>query len=126
MLDQALDPAEALRQAEDLASGKHAPGRLQATFDDGGDHPAEAVHLTARELVLRMAGQAGVDHAIDPRVLLEPPGDGQRVAAVAFHPQAQSLDAPMREVAVERAGDGADGILEEPEPLAKLGVGADD
>src|SRR3954464_8728460 len=73
VLDQALDAAEALGEREELAALEEAPRRGQATFENGGDHAAIAlVHLLRREQVLRMAGEARIDHALDLRMFFQP------------------------------------------------------
>src|SRR5258708_11220227 len=77
VLDETLDAAEALGEREELAALEEALGCSESTLDDGGDHAAIAlVHLLCREQVLRMAGKAGINHALDLRVLLEPSRKG--------------------------------------------------
>ena len=49
-------------------------------------HPAEAAHLTARQLVLGMRGQSRVHDAGDVVALGEEGRDGLRVAFVLAHP----------------------------------------
>src|SRR2546421_10606486 len=65
MLDQALDAAEALGEREELAALEEALRCSESALEDGGDHAAIAlVHLLRREQVLRMAGEARIDHAL--------------------------------------------------------------
>jgi hypothetical protein len=85
VLDQALHAAEALGQGEDAAALQNAPGAFEVAIEDGGDHAAEAAHLAFRQLVLRVARQARVDHLRDVLPGLQPAGDGETVLAVAFH-----------------------------------------
>src|SRR5437868_2983296 len=66
MLDQALDAAEALGEREELATLEEALRRAESAFEDSRHHAAVAlVHLLGGEQVLRMTGEAGVDHALD-------------------------------------------------------------
>src|SRR5579883_403983 len=60
MLDQALDAAETLGQGEDLDALEEAPRRRQIAGELDRHHAAEALHLAARERVLRMGGKPGV------------------------------------------------------------------
>src|SRR3970040_113827 len=97
MLDQALDAAEALGEREKLAALEEAARGGQAALQHGGHHPAVApAHLARRAQVLRMAGEAGIDDALDPRVLLQKLGDAHGVAAVALHAHSERLDASQR------------------------------
>ena len=41
-------------------------------------------------------------------------------AGMGLHPQVQGAQAAVDEEAVERAGDRADGVLDEPQPLVEL------
>ncbi len=54
------------------------------------------------ELVSRVAGQAGVEHALDPRLLLEERGDGAGVLAVALHADRKRLHPAQHQPRVER------------------------
>ena len=53
---------------------------------------------------LGVAGQAGVAHRLDQRVLLQPSAHLQRVALMLLHAHAQRLERPVDQVAVEGAG----------------------
>src|SRR4029077_6370838 len=71
MPDQAFDAAERFRERKDLGPPDEAPGNgCVAQLD--ADHPAEALHLTRRQVVLRMRTQSRIVDALDSGVLLEP------------------------------------------------------
>src|SRR5204863_35919 len=61
-----------------------ARGRKPAA-DPEIEHAAEAAHLTLRERVLRVRGEAGVGDPLDHRVLLEELRDAGGVLLVALH-----------------------------------------
>ena len=94
-------------------------GLLGAAGEEG-DHPAEVAHLTRGDLVARVAGKAGVEDALRRRVLRQEGRDRVRVLAVAVHADGQRLHPAEHEPAVERAGDGAERLLQE---LQALGDG---
>ena len=72
--------------------------------------------------VARVVGQLRVEHALDRRVADEQVDHGPGVGAVAVHAHGQRLQAPQHEVAVERRGHRARGVLGEAEPLGQLVV----
>ena len=121
MLDQALDAAQALGQREDLAALEEALGVRQRALEDRRHHAAEAVHLP---LAPARAADGSRGRDSSTRAIFgcfsSQCGDGQRVPAVALHAQRQRLQAAQRQEAVERAGDGADGVLQERQLLAQL------
>ncbi len=116
LLDQALDSTEALRQLPDLRATDQCDGLLLAR-DQERDHAAEVAHLRRGELVARMGRQTGVEHLLDARLALEVRGDSDRVLAVLLHADGERLQPAQDEPAVERAGDGAERLLEEREAL---------
>ena len=72
-----------------------------------------------------MAGvrrQARIEHLSHRRMAGEQLGDGAGVVAVALHAHRQRLDPAQHQVAVERAGHGAHGVLEEARALGDAGV----
>ena len=113
VLDQALHAAERFGQGKQVAAFQHAARFFESTLHLDADDAAEALHLAARQGVLRVALEAGVDHALDARVLLEPARQFQRVVAVRAHAQVQGLESAQGEKTVERPGDGADRVLQE-------------
>src|SRR5689334_6124392 len=103
MLDQALDAAEALCEGEEVAAFEETFRGAEPAFQHRGDHAAiTLVHLLRRKQMLRMAGEAWIDHALDLRVLVEPRRDMHGIAAVPLHAQRQRLDAAQGEEGVER------------------------
>jgi hypothetical protein len=65
--------------------------------------------------VTGVAGQSGVEHRLDRRVLGEEFGHGRGILTVPLHPHHQRLESAQREVGVERAWDGAGSVLQERE-----------
>ena len=64
-----------------------------------------------------MVGEAGVEDALDGRVLRQEGRDRARVLAVALHPDRQRLQAAEHEPAVEGPGHGPERLLQELQPL---------
>src|SRR6185312_12344976 len=113
MLDQALDPAQALGQREDLDPLEEAPRFGQAALELDRDHAAVAVHLAPGQLVLWMAGETRIVDAGHLRVARQMLGDRLRVDAMPLQPERQGLQAAQREEAVEGARDGAHRVVQE-------------
>ena len=86
------------------------------------DHPAEVGHLLRRRGVTGMVGELRVEHPLDGRVPHEQVDDGSGVAAMAVHPHGERLDAAQDEVAVERRGNRAGGVLHVAQSLGELVV----
>src|SRR5690348_10388142 len=121
VLDEALDPAEALGEREKLAPLQKSPGILERSLQLRAHDPAEsAPHLSFRELVLRMARKAGVVNAGDLRMGPEEAGDGERVGAVPLHAHGQSLDAAQDEKAIECARHVPEPVLQKFDPFGKI------
>ncbi len=127
MFDQAFDAAQGFGQRKQVAALQHAARFLQAALDLDADNAAEAVHLALGQRVLRVALEAGVDHAFDGRVLFQPLGKFQRVRAMGLHAQVQGFQAAHGEEGIERAGDGTDRVLQEGQAFGQfIGAGDDD
>ena len=77
------------------------------------DHSAEAGHLPARQIVLRMRRQADVEHVLVADLLDQPLRDLASVHVVLAHAEVQRLRAAQREPGVERTGDRAGGVVNE-------------
>ena len=116
VLDQALDAAEALGECPHLRAPDEVDGLLLG-LDEERDHAAEVAHLPGGELVARVAREAGVEDALDPRVRLEELDHGMRVLAVALHPHGEGLHPAQHEPRVERPRDRAERLLQEAEAL---------
>src|SRR5205814_9224286 len=79
MLNETLDPAEALGEREQAAALERAARRVQPPAQHRRDDAAEAArHLGPRERVLRVARQPRVIDALHLRLLLEELRDGER------------------------------------------------
>ena len=126
MLGEAFHAAEALRAHENPEPLEKAARIVEPASQRQGDHPPEAVHLPARQRVLRMVRQSRVVHARDLRMADEPLRDRQRVFAVTRHPQRQRLEPAQREEAVERSQYRAHGVVQKGELLFELGIVAGD
>src|SRR5581483_5950413 len=125
MLDQALDPTQALGEREEMAALEHAARIVERSLQYGSHYPAVAArHLPARERMLRMTLQPGVVHALDLGMACEKLRDGERIRAVPLHPQRQSLDAAQRQEGVEWARHGSQRVLQVSQPLCQGAVRA--
>ena len=88
---------------------------LRAQLD--GDHAAEAGHLPLGELVLRVRGQARIDHALVADLARRATRRCARpFASCCAHAEVQRLGAAQREPGVERARHRAGGVLDELQP----------
>ncbi len=120
MLNQAFHATQTFGQNEHLATGQKPRDLGQTAAHHRANHAAETAHLPPRQLVLGMAGQAGIDHPFDFWMPLQPGGDVQGVGTVPLHAQRQGFQAAQDHEAVERAGDRADGVLQVTQPLGQL------
>src|SRR5581483_2228218 len=109
-LDEALDAAERLREPEEVRRRGESL-RLLRRLGEERHHAAEVPHLARGDRVAGVARQAGVEDALDARVLLECSGDLRRVEAVLPHPHCERLDPAQDEPAVERAWYRAERLL---------------
>ena len=121
MLDQALDTAEALGQDPHLRAGDEVDGLLLG-LDEERDHAAEVAHLARCDRVSGVVREPRVEHVGHARVILEERDHGAGVLAVLTHPDGERLEATQHEPGIERAGDGAERLLQEPEPFRDRGV----
>ncbi len=110
-LDEALEPAEALGQGEDLDRLQKLARLVAPAPDVERDHAREAEHLPLGELVLRVGRETGVEDLLDERVGREELGDGHGALGVLLHADGQRADAAGHQVAVERARDDSCGTL---------------
>ncbi len=73
MLDQALHAAQAFGQREHFARLEKTPRTVNVRVQIDRDNAAEtAMHLVARQCMLRMRFQPRIVHLADLRLLLEP------------------------------------------------------
>ena len=107
VLGQAFDAAKRCGGNDHLEAGAHAAShRRELAFDEERQHAAEAVrHLAPGDGMARMRGEARIEHALDPRMLLEmrarsparcskPAGSAQRAVSHAAHQQPSIRAAP--------------------------------
>jgi hypothetical protein len=80
-----LDSAEAPGASEEAQAVVHGACTGIPAADRERDHPSRAAHLPAHDLEVWMALEPGVEHALDPIVLLEEPGHLGRSTTVRFH-----------------------------------------
>src|ERR1044071_6532484 len=92
MLDETLDGAETLGKSKQADALEEALGAGEIAVEFGGDHAAEGAHLAPRDVVLRMALEAGIKDAADIPAPFEPFGDGNTVLRMPLHPQRQGLE----------------------------------
>ena len=92
MLGEAFDAAQALRANKDAATFEQAARVVESAFQDQRHHAAEAVHLPARERMLRMIGQTRVMHVRDFGMRDQPTRDRERILAVPRHTQVQRFE----------------------------------
>ena len=125
-LDQRLDPAERLGQDEEPGALGHPVGFL-GRRDLERDHAAEPAHLPRGDVVAGMRRQAreedGLRHL---RMVVQEGRHGGRALAVGAHAHGQRLQAPQRQVAIHRTGDGARPIRQESQRLDPFRVARDD
>src|SRR5713101_7953202 len=78
-----------------------------------------------------MSRQSRIEDLLDARMALEKARDRMGVLTVLAHPNSKRLDAAQNEPAVQRAGNRAEGLLQEQQSLrdrriARRGEAADD
>jgi hypothetical protein len=115
-------PPRLSASANRSAALEEATRAVEVGVELDGQHAAEARRLPQRQLVLRVARQAGIEHPPHLRVGLEHARYLEGVVAVALHAHRQRLEPAQREEAVEGTGDAAHRVLQEAEPLAQGGV----
>src|SRR5512145_2511944 len=86
VVEDRVDPAEARCPPAKLERVHEALPRLPASCQLEGEHSAVAGELAPRELVLRVAVEAGVQDRGDLRMALEEARDGERVLARPLEP----------------------------------------
>jgi len=95
-LDGAFDAAQAGGADDDLHGVAEAVS-CGGVGDFEGQHCPEAGHLRGGDAVSGVAGKAGVAHAADGRVVIEPAGEFAGVALAAVQPQGKSAQAAQRQ-----------------------------
>src|SRR5690242_8874178 len=121
LLDEALHPAQGGGDEGDRARVHHPGGRVQVARDLEGHHPAEAPHLLAGDLMLGVAGQAGVMHPRDARMAGEKLGHRLGVGVLPLHAQGEGLEAAHQQVGREGIDHRAGDALEPPDAADQVG-----
>ena len=93
--------------------------RLVLRLDEERDHAAEVAHLPPRDLVAGMARRGRGRARARRRGARRGTRRSPRVLAVLAHAQRERLDPAQDEPGVERAGHGAERLLQEAQPLAR-------
>lgn len=121
--DKRLDATQRLGKGEDLGRLAEALGCLVAALDAEREHTtAHAVAvLLQRDGALSVRVQAGVVDADDVGRGLERSGNAGCVLGGLAGAQVQGLETTVGEPAVEGAGDGANGVLQERQTFVQLG-----
>src|SRR5258708_29216840 len=99
--DQTLAVAEIVRDLDQPERVLEAESAHLAALDRERHERARPAHLLPRQLVLRMAFQTGIEHALDRRVALEILGDFGRGAALPIDAEIERLDAFEQEPRLE-------------------------
>jgi hypothetical protein len=103
MGDQAFGVAQVVGNVDQLQRVHEAEGARAAAFDVEGDHGAAAVHLAARQCILRMVGAPGVKDARNARLSGQEVGDPPRIVGLAAHPQIEGFQPLGQQPRIERA-----------------------
>src|SRR5688572_3238013 len=126
MLDETFHPTQTLSQREELAAFEKTATIVQAAAQLRADDSAEAtVHLALCQLMMRMACKPWVVHALDLRMLLQKPRDREGIGAMPLHSQCKRLDATQDQKAIKGAGNVAERVLHEAQPIGQLAVAND-
>lgn len=126
MFDEALHSTEALRESEDPEIFQERAGFLESALEVERDHSTETGHLFFRQLVLRVRGEAWVDHFFDLGMFFQESRDRAAILVVAFHAEMQGLETAHDQETIHRSRDCTDRVLVELEALIKVIVIHDD
>ena len=117
-LDGAFDAAQA-GGVDDDVQGVAEPVSGGGVGDLEGQHCPEARHLRGGGAVSGVAGKAGVAHAADSGVMVEPAGEFGGVALAAVEPQGQGAQAAQRQEGFESSGGCAGQAAAMPQALGE-------
>ena len=120
MFDQALHAAQGLGHGEQAQRLEERARRRQAALDHEREHPAEALHLLARQRVLRVLRQAGPGQALDLGMAAQRFRDQACILIVPLHADVQRLQAAKHQERIERSGHRADRVLQKRELLVQI------
>src|SRR5438128_11490840 len=110
MLNQAFDSAQARGAGEDPESSSGGHRGIASAFDLEREHPAEWIHLSARDFVTPMRGKRRVVHALDARMRGEKRRHLERVLGMCADAARQSAQSAERQPAIESGGATTAGI----------------
>jgi hypothetical protein len=103
MGDGGFGIAQIRGDGQQLGAIDQSPRRLLATLDFERHDAAAGLLLAHRQRVLRMRRQAGIKHARDIRLLLQPARQFQRVRTVRVHTQLERFQSFQKHPGIERA-----------------------
>ena len=114
MDDHRMDAAERGGQLGERHRIDDRRPRLPTALDLEREHPAgDAVaELADGDVVLGMAGEAGIEDADHAVLTLEPRGECRGGARMALHPDPKAQDAPQHEERIERTDRPAGVVLD--------------
>src|SRR5438132_3550765 len=101
--DERLGISEVVGNVDEAQRVQKTKARLLAAGHVKADEAASVFHLPTRELVLRVARQAGVEYAGNFWVALQIAGDRGGGAALPFDAQLEGLEPFQQQPGVERA-----------------------
>lgn len=128
-LTERLDSAKRLGKSEDLGRLAELVGSLGSALDSERDHATTKTVsvLSLDKLPSGVGLETGVVDGLDEIGLLEELGNGLGVVGSGANSDVEGLDTSVGEPRVKGRGDGANGVLEEPESLVDhVGVGGSD
>src|SRR5215210_852333 len=121
-----LDGPEVGRAVRELEARQKLPYRVVPPHEREAQHPAEATHLPAGELVLGVGLEARVEDTFYRRVRLQKACQLQGVLVVAAYPQLEGLKAAEQQVGGEGIEGGAVDLAVVVHPPHELSRAADD
>src|SRR5947208_16267420 len=125
MLDERLDPAQALGKDDHLEPSE-ALDDLRGVSHFEAQHATEASHLFLRDPMTWVLRQPGIMDLRDPFVGREEPRHRLRVVAMSLHADPERLDPAEGEPTVERTGDRTERVLGEFQLLVQVLAVRDD
>src|SRR5262249_32316961 len=119
-------PPRLSAKANSLHRSRKRRGAANGPPNPAQSHPPQTRRSLFPHPRLGGGREPGVEHAPDPGVAFEPRGDLPRRGAMTLHAQRQRLEPAQRQERIERPLDRADGVLQEFEFIAQLGIPAYD
>ena len=122
MFNQRFYAAERFGQREYLHRFQQPERRGLAALNAEREGASVSAHLALRQFVLRMRGQAGVQHRLDLRVSLQPARHAERIALVLLHAYGEGLHAAQHQVAILRPRARTHRVLQEADLLRQMRI----